>query len=395
MSRFFRSLIEISRRDPYKVIAALVATILTAVGILAQNPLVALGGLLVILDLLAFTHLSASRVTQELNERSREIEAKTATIENASIETREIVKHFNIDMLNDARAVGIADIFAKRKHDDRAKLAVFTELEKVRSSGGTVDLLGVALPDYFLRQPYEAYMNDFVHYAGVRALLLHPDSDSADLRERIERGMALTKNDIKASIEVIRTFLEENRKVQGRLYTITPIAFLMLTNDMVFIEQYHLGKVGLGVECIGGHVPFLKIVPVHDLPTIHGDVYTIMRNHFDELWNNSEKIEICLSIEFHKEYGHHSLTITRPKETARKVDLSDWTLRRNGSTDIFSFPPSTVLKPGEAITVISHAGADSEKVKCTEADLWLEGDNLVLRNVAGVRTKTFHIATPS
>jgi hypothetical protein len=82
---------------------------------------------------------------------------------------REIVKHFNIDMLNDARAVGIGDIFAKLMTNSEA--SVFTEFGK--SAVLRTGLPGVALPDYFLRQPFDAHMNDFVRYAS-QALLLHP-----------------------------------------------------------------------------------------------------------------------------------------------------------------------------------------------------------------------------
>jgi hypothetical protein len=76
------------------------------------------------------------------------------------------------------------------------------------------------------------------------------------------------------------------------------------------------------------------------------------------------------------------------------LDLSDWTLKRDGSADVYSFPPGTVLEVGGSVTVMSGPGNDSDDIKYADADLWLEGDNLVLRNTAGSRARTFRIAWP-
>ena len=380
------------RRDPIKVIAAVVATIITIIGIVAQEILIAVLGILVILDLLAISQLITGSATLVLDRRAQETEKRVKLIEEASSETLELVRNFNVEMLNEARAVGIVDIFARRKDAERAKLAVLAALERVQEAGDKVDLLGVALPDYLLRRPFVTFMANYVRYAGFRALLLHPTSDAAKHRERIERGLATTIVDIELSIGAIQRFLEENRRVQGRLYSIAPMVFLMITDDCIFIEPYHLGKVGPSVECIGGRVPFLKIAPVPDMPPLETDTYTIMKNHFTELWNNSERIEIPLSIEFRRQLDRYSLTLTRPEDVERPLDLSDWTLKRDGSPDVYSFPPGTILGNSEGVTVMSGPGNDTDEIKYTNADLWLERDNLVLRNTAGSRTKTFRIA---
>lgn len=391
MVKLIRSLWELIDKDPIKVITAIVATIITIIGIVAQEILIAVLGILVILDLLAISQLITGSVTLTLDRRAQEAEERVKLIEGASVETLELVRNLNVEMLNEARAVGIVDIFAKRKDDERARLAVVAALEKVQGSGGNVDLLGIALPDYLLRTPFVKFMTNYVRYAGFRALLLHPASDAAKHRERIERGLAATITDIELSSGAIQRFLEENRRVQGRLYSIAPMVFLIITDDCIFIEPYHLGKVGPSVDCIGGRVPFLKIAPVPDIPPLETDTYTIMKNHFTELWNNSERIEIPLSIEFRRQHDRYSLTLTRPEDVERPLDLSDWTLKRDGSPDVYSFPPGTILGNGEGVTVMLGPENDTDEIKYTNADLWLEGDNLVLRNTAGSRTRTFRI----
>jgi hypothetical protein len=375
-----------------KLIAALVATILTVVGIVVKDTLIAVLGILVVLDLLAISELITGSTTLALDKRTRNIAERATRIEDTSVDILNKVKKINIEMLNEARAVGIVGIFTRRKDDDPARRDVLAELERVQDAGGKVDLLGVALPDYFLRKPFAPFMENYVQYASFRALLLHPKSDAAVHRGRLERGLALTIRDIQASKQVIQGFLEENRRVQGHLYSVAPMVFLMITDNCVFLEPYHLGKVSSSAECIGGQVPFLKIEPVPELPPFETDTYTVMENHFEELWRNSEPIEIDLSIEFRRQADRCSLILTRPAHAMGPLDLSDWTLRRKGSPDVYSFPPGTVLEIGGSVTVMSGPGDDSDEIKYTDDDLWKGKDNLVLRNTAGSITARFTIA---
>lgn len=387
------SLWEVLRKDLIRPITAIVATILTIIGIVANDILFAALGILVVLDLLAISQLISGSATLSLEERSQDTEERVERIERVSIETRDLVRDLNIGILNAAKDAGITDIFTRRKQDERAIKAVKAELEKIRVSGGEVDLLGVALPDYFLRSPFKAAMSDFVQQASFRALILDRDSEAAEHRARIEYKTALTIHDIVQSEDAIRRFLEENRRVQGRLYSITPVLFLMLTKDLVFLEPYHLGEIEVS-ECIGGHVPFLKIAPVPDMPPHEIDTYTIMQRHFEELWRTSRKIEIGLSTRLWREHDRHWLRITRLRDEGRGVDLSNWSLKRDHApaSEIYSFPPGTRLEPGGGITISEGPGNDTEETKYTNNDLWEEGDNLVLRNAAGARARTFNIA---
>jgi hypothetical protein len=222
-------------------------------------------------------------------------------------------------IVNSCQASGINSIFVSRKKDsDNLRIAI----EEAVKSTKEVFLLGVAFPSLFNPDyPHTENVKEKFHNNGIkmRILLLNPDSQAADRREKIERDnetteqikKSLSKGIVSITWERIKNILQnnedlkdrikplfnennrdevanvfsENINIQIKLYDFDPIIFLMGFDECLFAEQYHFGrpkKIIQGFTCIGGYVPVIQY-------SNHSDSYAFFKSHFEYVWNNSKQ----------------------------------------------------------------------------------------------------------
>lgn len=144
----------------------------------------------------------------------------------------------------------------------------------------------------------------------LRVLLLNPACEAAKKRQEIELGNA-TIADINHTIDnglqavaaerladlqratpgrdILKldlAALQTELKMEVRLYSVEPIAFVMMFDHTLFHEQYHRGRpaalVPIG-SCIGKFMPVLQYR--------RGSMgFTFLESHFDQIWNDAEEI---------------------------------------------------------------------------------------------------------
>ena len=184
--------------------------------------------------------------------------------------------------MENALKISIANIFENR-HSPEAKEALKNVL---RETKGEILLAGVAFPNFFA--PDAEYYNDVLHIKlkdpliSFKILLLNPEGENAQERADLEKEI-FTITNIRNSITFLKIMKKKNAtkaKIDVHLYDFPPMAYLIITKDFMFIEQYHLApspRVDLG--CIGGQVPFLQV-------NSNSKFYRIMKKHFMYIWDN-------------------------------------------------------------------------------------------------------------
>lgn len=204
-------------------------------------------------------------------------------------------KHMGI--LRGAQNSGIIHIFQSRLDDASFKKAI--EIEFAQSN--KILLAGIAFPRIFhdtqLPPPIDEKM--FNPNIPIKILLLDPDSNAADERAKIEIGRT-TISHIRSSIYSFQLILKERARSLGidinskdvmkkinmevHLYDFSPIAFMIMTEKSLFLEQYHWGRLPAARpgECIGGRTPILQF-------GAHSLTYKIMEQHFDYIWTIKSK----------------------------------------------------------------------------------------------------------
>lgn len=126
--------------------------------------------------------------------------------------------------------------------------------------------------------------------ANARLLVLNRNCRAAKERMRIESPLEIKSNKEKALLYkdnlAVETFYNDNAfydgKVQLRFYS-TPYSGVVIFEDLIFVEIYHLGDDGESTEeekTICGRVPVMVIEK--DSP-----FYRIFSSHFEQLWDSA------------------------------------------------------------------------------------------------------------
>lgn len=209
-------------------------------------------------------------------------------------------KHMAI--LRGAQNSGIIHIFRSR-NEDREDFQKAVEMEFSQCS--KIMLAGVAFPRIFhnppLPEPIDKKM--FNPNIPIKILLLNPESNAAIERAKIEIGRN-TITDIQRSIDSFQLILKERAKLlkinlskknnnfdilktikmEVHLYDFTPITFMIMTDNLLFLEQYHFGRLHIDRPgaCIGGRTPLIQY-------NNHSLTYSIMENHFNYMWTSKSK----------------------------------------------------------------------------------------------------------
>lgn len=195
------------------------------------------------------------------------------------------------DVLEGAADLGIEDILARREKTSRERWRekIKNAIEKqINKGSGEVRIACVAAPGFFRSGTdigtilWEGLV-DQQSNCRLRVLLLSADSEWGELRARLEPGHP-TVTDIRASIGFLKHLKSSEGNVEFKCYDFPAIAFLILTDEYVFIEAYPMVEVEVGEGPIGGVSPM--VIARNDTK-----IYECWKGHFEFIWE--EKSEDC------------------------------------------------------------------------------------------------------
>ncbi len=192
---------------------------------------------------------------------------------------------------------GITEILPPRRVDASTQAAIADALE---SAQGEVLLQGVGLREFFGDKDHAVILRRMAaedHSVSVRALLVSPTGQFARARTVAEDGEQFADDalfragplfgDSWRSLNVIAALKKassrsKNFRLDVRFLDHWPSAYLVLTNSAAFVETYHFSRTDSSQEAvtIDGLVPMLQV-------SAGSDYYSLLRNHFDYLWNGS------------------------------------------------------------------------------------------------------------
>jgi hypothetical protein len=202
-----------------------------------------------------------------------------------------------------AQGAGISSIYRSRVED---RDSFHAALDRAFNNAHELSLGGIALPGIFHDPPYPTGIEKALCDPKVRLRILFLDPYSADTDERadIEKGRGV-RSDIRSSLDQLRNILAERASklkrdpeellnadkldmlnIRLHLYRFPPQALVILTESVLFLEQYHFGRppharVG---ECVGGRTPMIEF-------DSGSNTFSIMRAHFDYVWEHKSTDE--------------------------------------------------------------------------------------------------------
>lgn len=191
-------------------------------------------------------------------------------------------------MLRNATAVGIQAVYNGREpsfHQDVARA--------IRESKDIVRILGISLADLCgwwggKSEPHEA-VDAVMSDKSVKVQILFSDPDGEGLRTRAKyehpgiiyedtRAYKQTMNQIIATCERAAPYF--SNKVEIGLYLDTPTCFLVLTDELAFIEQYTYADRG------GRNVLFAV--------KVNTPLFRLHADHFEALWRSCRQaLDYC------------------------------------------------------------------------------------------------------
>lgn len=216
------------------------------------------------------------------------------------------VAHLN-NMMTSAVDQGISGILGPRRQDPATPAAIAQALE---AAEGEVLLQGVGLREFFGDREHAVILRRMAaddHAVSVRALLVSPTGQFARARTVAEDGEQFADDDLFRagplfgdswrSLNVIASLKKasnesKNFRLDVRFLDHWPSAYLVLTNRSAFVETYHFGRADSALDhlTIDGLVPMLQV-------SADADYYSLLRNHFDYLWNGTNPYVPALTLE--------------------------------------------------------------------------------------------------
>lgn len=201
-------------------------------------------------------------------------------------------------MLRNATKVGIEAVYNGREEDFHRDLA-----RSIREAKGTVRIIGISLADVcgywggksLIHEEVEARMKGPDPMDKFQILFSDPEGDGLRTRAKYEHpGMefmetrAYRQTFLKiAETMVIAHDAIKKKKVEVRLYNDTPLCFLVITEDRLFVEHYHFASRGGQnlILSIKGKTGLFRIYEDHfealwrDAKEPHKDKYALLRDH--------------------------------------------------------------------------------------------------------------------
>lgn len=165
----------------------------------------------------------------------------------------------------------------------------------IESVPGEIRMMGISLSSYIA--PGSILMSNLGRkeqlMEGIRLLLINPLSQQAKYRASKESNhpykeytLAIHKehrlyNDTTDSIREINRLAKLGYPIKGRVYSSAPSCFLFITDESVFVEQYHYGQTEEAKKV--KEIVLSRVVPVIEYSK-DSIVYSLMKDHFDYVW---------------------------------------------------------------------------------------------------------------
>lgn len=321
-------------------------------------------------------------------ERSGVLRSIEATTQKTAAHTQRIADGQRLELLAAAADAGVVALYP------RASEAIYADCaNEIRRSKGHIFLCGVALKTFCDSQVVRAALREHSRVYESRVLLLDPTCDEAKRRAKIESPLGRnTIRHIESNRDWFVSLAADNCNVRVQLYALPPIVLLVMTDQFVYVEPYHFGRPDGLEDCIGGHVPVMKI---RNRPELDAqNAYAVFEAHFDYLWDETARSQVHLSIRASEVVA--SSHVVLHNETEKTLAIGGWTLGGRGSHSPFVFPDGYVWKHGGALVVSSSRQNVPGQGELLHADMGFMGDNRVvtLQNTAGVEIAEFPVAPP-
>lgn len=203
-------------------------------------------------------------------------------------------------LLRGARDSGVIHIFKSRKAE---RISFQEAVEREFAEADKVFMAGVAFPRILHDSPLPQLIDEkmFNPNVPIKILLMDPDGVAAKERSEIEIGRG-TIFDIQRCKENLGLIIKERAKLVGsnsendpkefakkvnleiHLYDFPPTVFMIATENCLFLEQYHFGRLPTERpgECIGGITPVVQY-------SADSATYQIMECHFNYIWDKKSR----------------------------------------------------------------------------------------------------------
>lgn len=295
----------------------------------------------------------------------REIDEKTQAIAESVAQISQ-----SPDLLRSIQESGVMNFYPRA--DERRMADIIEEIEE---SHGRLFIAGVALPSMVSNSEFRKAVLERSVTTDVRILLLNPDSKEADRRADIERSLGrATIEHIRGTMHWIQEQQVNNYRFRVHLYDLPPMLSLIITQQFVFVEPYHFGKIPEVEGCIGGKVPMMKIMNRPDREI--DNAYAYFLAHFDYLWEITRGRRVNLPINLIETVP--SRFVKLENKTGYDIDLADWKFTAQESIEPYQFEEGDFWKNGEKI-IISQEEKDTHRGKIFRADGDFMGNNSILR----------------
>lgn len=207
----------------------------------------------------------------------------------------------HIDLIQGAHKSGIIQIFSSRGDDKNFE----PRMEEEIALTSEIRFIGIAFSGVF-HAGLPQLVREKIHNPNVSLyiLLLDPKGQNAQEREKIEVDRN-TIPDIKRTLDQLKIILKircdkaninitgsnvnwsnvtAQIKMEVHIYDLPPIAYVIMTDNCLFLEQYHFGRLQTDVrgECIGGKIPIIQY-------SSYSETYKRLKAHFDYIWKNKSK----------------------------------------------------------------------------------------------------------
>jgi excisionase family DNA binding protein len=216
--------------------------------------------------------------------------------------------------------LGIAGIYPPRRISPDTWGEIQAALQRAT---GEVRLLGIALRSFLFQDGHFydlirkklAASKDSIH---IKALIVYPYGDAARARAVAEgttefAGLSRNRSEsdkFERAFRESQLFLDISRsvrnatklqevfpdKVEVKTIDVHPTVHMVQTEEIMFVEIYHLGKAKANVPgvliggCVGEQVPMLQVESESNL-------YTLLDASFDHMWSESNPFLKTISLE--------------------------------------------------------------------------------------------------
>ncbi|HNX48943.1 MAG TPA: hypothetical protein PLS53_13515 [Thermoanaerobaculaceae bacterium] len=192
-----------------------------------------------------------------------------------------------VGMAQAAIAADVVELFPSRL-SPRAQEVISKLLTDPKTT--SVSIAAVALPSLFhLGNDFTEEVREALdRHVRFRILALDPRGTMADLRAARELNTTTVEN-IERSLRSIQEYMDRNLAIEARVYDGTPQVFMLQTDDYLFLEAYHMGRVLDAHQeqvpgCIGGRIP-CYLAKRNRGRSPHDGVWDLLGDHFECLWS--------------------------------------------------------------------------------------------------------------